>query len=123
MKKTIDDAADITDDVKKHLKSIVKNMKDGSFAEFKDGKLSFKFKWHDKAKLWKCQQIFSQCLKVKLNSIMIKKLSRKFRTILVGGSGSGKLLFSQMLLQKGFYRLLFKNIWKSTRNVKHYWGI
>ena len=44
MKNAIDDAADITDDVKKHLKSTIKNMKDGSFADFKDGKLSFKFK-------------------------------------------------------------------------------
>ncbi len=44
MKNAIDDAADVTDDVKKHLKSTIKNMKDGSFAEFKDGKLSFKFK-------------------------------------------------------------------------------
>ena len=43
MKNAIDNAADITDDVKKHLKSTIKNMKDGSFAEFKDGKLSFKF--------------------------------------------------------------------------------
>ena len=43
MKQAIDDTADISDDVKKHLKSTIKNMKDGSFAEFKDGKLSFKF--------------------------------------------------------------------------------
>ena len=40
MKNAIDDAADITDDVKKHFKSTIKN---GSFTEFKDGKLSFKF--------------------------------------------------------------------------------
>ena len=44
MKHAIDSAADITDDVKKHLKSTIKNMKDGSFAEFKDANLSFKFK-------------------------------------------------------------------------------
>ena len=44
MKQAIDDTADITDDAKRHLKSIIKNMKDGSFAEFKDGKLSFKFR-------------------------------------------------------------------------------
>ena len=44
MKNVIDDASDITDDVKKHLKSTIKNLKDGSFAEFKDGKLTFKFK-------------------------------------------------------------------------------
>ena len=44
MKDAIDSAADISDDVKKHLKSTIKNMKDGSFAEFKDGKLSFKFR-------------------------------------------------------------------------------
>ena len=43
MKNAIDDAADITDDVKKHLKSTIKNLKDGSFAEFKNGKLSFSF--------------------------------------------------------------------------------
>ena len=41
MKNAIDDAADIANDVKKYLKSTIKNMKDGSFAEFKDGKLSF----------------------------------------------------------------------------------
>ena len=44
MKDAIDSAADISDDVKKHLKSIIKTMKDGSFTEFKDGKLSFKFR-------------------------------------------------------------------------------
>ena len=44
MKNAIDNAADKTDDGKKHLKSTIKNMKDGSFAEFKDGKLSFKFR-------------------------------------------------------------------------------
>ena len=44
IKNAIDNAADITDDVKKHLKSTIKNMKDDSFAEFKDGKLSFKFR-------------------------------------------------------------------------------
>ena len=40
--------------------------------------------------------------KVKFNHD--KKLLRKFRIILVGASGSGKsFLFSQMLLQKGFF--------------------
>ena len=40
--------------------------------------------------------------KVKFNHD--KKLPRKFRIILVGTSGSGKsFLFSQMLLQKGFF--------------------
>ena len=40
--------------------------------------------------------------KVKFNHN--KKLPRKFRIILVGASGSGKsFLFSQMLLQKGFF--------------------
>ena len=43
MKQAIDDTADITDEAKRHLKAVIKNMKDGSFAEFKDGKLSFKF--------------------------------------------------------------------------------
>ena len=43
MKNAIDDAADITDDVKKHLKSTIKNLKDESFAEFKDEKLTFSF--------------------------------------------------------------------------------
>ena len=43
MKNAIDDAADITDDVKKHLKTTIKNLKDGSFVEFKNGKLSFSF--------------------------------------------------------------------------------
>ena len=41
MKNAINDAADITDDVKKHFKSTIKNMKDGSFVKFKDGKLLF----------------------------------------------------------------------------------
>ena len=40
--------------------------------------------------------------KVKFNHD--KKLPRKFRITLVGASGSGKsFLFSQMLLQKGFF--------------------
>ena len=43
MKNATDHAADKTDDVKKHLKSTIKNMKDGSFVKFKDGKLLFKF--------------------------------------------------------------------------------
>ena len=41
MKNVIDDAGDITDDVTKHLKTTIKNLKDGSFAKFKDGKLTF----------------------------------------------------------------------------------
>ena len=51
MKNAIDDAADITDDVKKHLKSRIKNLK--------DGRLSLKFSYI------KCQQIFFQYLKIK----------------------------------------------------------
>ena len=43
MKNAIDNAADITDDVKEHLKSTIKNMNDESLAEFKDEKLTFKF--------------------------------------------------------------------------------
>ena len=44
MKNAIEDAIDITDDVKKHLKSTIKNLKNDPLVEFKDGKLSFKFK-------------------------------------------------------------------------------
>ena len=43
MKSVMDDTSDITDDIKKHLKSMIKNLKDGSFTEFKYGKLTFKF--------------------------------------------------------------------------------
>ena len=43
MKNAIDDASDIADDVKKHLKTTITNLKGESFAEFKDGKLSLKF--------------------------------------------------------------------------------
>ena len=44
MKNAIDDAANITDDVKKLFKSIIKNLKDDPLVEFKDRKLFYKFK-------------------------------------------------------------------------------